>query len=234
MLALARNEGLHDAMRCNDDLAAVLYTGGTTGFPKGVMLSHRNLYSSAVGTIATEEGRSGPRYLHCAPLFHVGALSGLFLSMLSGSTHVMMPGFDPASAIEIIAGRRVTDFFMVPTMIRMLIDHPDFAKGDMSHVVNVRYGASTIDDALLNRAIEAFPNARFAQAYGMTELSPVCSTLSPADHSAEARQAGRGRSGSPTRYRGRDLRAGTHGDDGLLGDAGGDARSVARRVDAYR
>jgi acyl-CoA synthetase (AMP-forming)/AMP-acid ligase II len=191
---VAAADPVPDAMRCNDDLAAVLYTGGTTGFPKGVMLSHRNLCSSAIGMIGTPAGRSGSRYLHCAPLFHVGALSGLFLSMLSGSTHVMVPGFDPAGAIAIIARRQVTDFFLVPTMLRMMLDHPSFGTVDMNHVLNIRYGASTIDDALLDRAMEAFPQARFSQAYGMTELSPICSALSPGDHSAEARRAGKGRS----------------------------------------
>lgn len=191
---LAAADPVPDALRADDDLAAVLYTGGTTGFPKGVMLSHRNLMASALGTLATDEARSGERYLHCAPLFHVGALSGLFLSMLSGSVHVMMPGFDPGDALEVIDRERVTDFFMVPTMIRMLIDHPRFGELDMGHVRNIRYGASCIDDALLDRAMAAFPNARFSQAYGMTELSPICAMLSPADHSAEARARGRGRS----------------------------------------
>lgn len=191
---LADADPAPDALRAGDDLAAVLYTGGTTGFPKGVMLSHRNLMASALGALATDEARSDERYLHCAPLFHVGALSGLFLSMLSGSTHVMVPGFEPAGTLDIIDRERVTDFFMVPTMIRMLIDQPRFAEMDMTHVRNIRYGASSIDDALLDRAMAAFPNARFSQAYGMTELSPICAMLPPADHSAEARAQGRGRS----------------------------------------
>lgn len=191
---LSAADPVDDVRREKDDLAAVLYTGGTTGFPKGVMLSHANLYSSAVGAIATDEGRSGPRYLHCAPLFHIAALSGLFLSMLSGSTHVMVPMFEPLGALETIDREQVTDFFMVPTMIRMLLDHPRFAEFDMRHVRNIRYGASCIDDPLLDRAMEAFPNARFSQAYGMTELSPICAMLAPADHSLEARQQGRGRS----------------------------------------
>lgn len=191
---LAAADPVPDAVRADDDLAAILYTGGTTGFPKGVMLSHRNLMSSALGALATEEARSGERYLHCAPLFHVGALSGLFLAMLSGSTHIMVPGFEPGSVLEVIAREQVSDFFMVPTMFRMLVDHPQFANRDMQSVRNIRYGASSIDDALLDRALAAFPNARFSQAYGMTELSPICAALPPADHSAEARAQGRGRS----------------------------------------
>lgn len=191
---LAAAPPVADALRRDDDLAAVLYTGGTTGFPKGVMLSHRNLMSSALGMLATEEGRSGPRYLHCAPLFHVGALSGLFLAMLSGSSHVMVPMFDPAGTLAAIERERVTDFFMVPTMIRMMLDHPGFAGLEMGHVRNIRYGASSMDDALLDRAMAAFPQARFSQAYGMTEVAPICAVLSPADHSAQARAQGRGRS----------------------------------------
>ncbi|AYJ85404.1 long-chain-fatty-acid--CoA ligase (plasmid) [Sphingomonas paeninsulae] len=185
---------VEDALRRGDDLAAILYTGGTTGFPKGVMLSHTNLASSMLGSIACQRGLAGDRYLHTAPLFHIGALSGLFVALFSGSTSHFLPAFEPLAAIEAVARDRISELFLVPTMIRMVVDHPRFAEFDMGSVQRVRYGASSIDGALLDRAIAAFPNAGFIQAYGMTELSPTVTILGPEDHGAEARANGRLRS----------------------------------------
>jgi acyl-CoA synthetase (AMP-forming)/AMP-acid ligase II len=183
-----------DALRNNDDLAAVLYTGGTTGRPKGVMLSHANIVCSAMGTLSQPGCSPGDVFLHSAPLFHIGGISSFIIALFGGSTGVILPGFEPLAVLEAIAAHKVSDLFLVPTMLRMTIDHPRFAEFDTSSVGRIRYGAAPIDDALLDRAIAAFPNAGFTQAYGMTELSPTCCLLAPQDHSAEARQQGRGRS----------------------------------------
>lgn len=190
---LAGAEPVEDALRRSDDLAAILYTGGTTGKPKGVMLSHNSLAASMLGNMARTGPASG-HYLHTAPLFHIGALSGLFIALFSGSHNRFLPGFEPVAVMEAIHRDHVSELFMVPTMIRMLIDHPRFPEFDMASVTRIRYGASSIDGALLDRAILAFPNAAFQQAYGMTELSPVATVLGPEDHGPEARTNGRLRS----------------------------------------
>jgi acyl-CoA synthetase (AMP-forming)/AMP-acid ligase II len=183
-----------DALRCNDDLAAILYTGGTTGRPKGVMLSHANIICSAMGTLAHPGSAPHGVFLHSAPLFHIGAISGLMIALFGGSQCVLLPAFEPLAVLQTMTAHKVTDLFLVPTMLRMTIDHPRFAEFDTGSVQGIRYGAAPIDDALLDRALEAFPNAAFTQAYGMTELSPSCCLLGPDDHSAEARLHGRGRS----------------------------------------
>ena len=189
-----RAEALADALRRDGDLAAILYTGGTTGRPRGVMLSHANLVASALGSLAEPGCAPSGMFLHSAPLFHIGAISGLLMTLFAGSSSVFVSGFEPMAVLEAVAAHRVTDLFLVPTMLRMTLDHPRFAEFDTSSVRGVRYGAAPMDDALLDRAIDAFPAAAFSQAYGMTELSPTCCLLGPRDHSAEARAQGRGRS----------------------------------------
>lgn len=190
---LAGFEPIADIRASGDDLAAILYTGGTTGFPKGVMLSHRNMVSSALGALAMAGCGTTGCYLHVPPLFHVGALSGLVIAMLGGSSNIFLKGFDAEAVLETIARERATEIFLVPTMIRMLLDHPTFAQHDLGSLRKIRYGASTIDDALLDRVLSVFPDVGFVQAYGMTELSPIATQLTPEDHCGERRAAGKSR-----------------------------------------
>jgi len=184
---------VEDALRGDDDLAAILYTGGTTGRPKGVMLSHGNLAGSMFGSMAF--GRAHERYLHTAPLFHIGALSGLFLALYSDAASHFLPVFDAGAVLRAIDLHAIDELFLVPAMLRMVVDHPDFASYRTESVRRIRYGASPIDAGLMDRALAAFPNAGFHQAYGMTELSPVAAVLPEPDHfdraSARLRSAGK-------------------------------------------
>lgn len=191
---LAAATPVEDAGRSGDDLAAVMYTGGTTGFPKGVMLSHRNLVSAALGVIACPEGRTSDSFIHTAPLFHVGALAGLLMAAICGSTSIFVPAFEPLAVLAEIEKRRATEIFLVPTMMRMLIDHPEFSRFDLSSLRRIRYGASPIDLALMDRLLSLFPSMQFSQAYGMTELGPTATSLNPEDHCGAARTDGRMRS----------------------------------------
>ena len=175
-------------------LAAILYTGGTTGRSKGVMLSHANLLASANGYQSFPGARPGRSYLHVAPLFHVGSLSGLFTSMLAGSTQVFAAVFDPAAIIGTIEREQVSDIFLVPTMLRAVLLDPGFSPDRLASLERIIYGAAGIDETLLDRAMAMLPQVAFIQAYGMTEVSPIATMLGPDDHSAEARAQGRGRS----------------------------------------
>jgi acyl-CoA synthetase (AMP-forming)/AMP-acid ligase II len=105
---------------------------------------------------------------------------------------VILPGFDPGTVLATIASRRVTDVLLVPTMIQLLVDHPQVTEYDLTSLTSVVYGVSPITQAVLERAMKAFPSAGFTQAYGMTELSPVATILTPADHEqGQLRSAGR-------------------------------------------
>ena len=187
-------DAVPDALRCGADLAAIIYTGGTTGKPKGVMLSHSGIAFSQLATLSLPGATPGKVFLHSAPLFHIGGLAGLFLALFAGATCVFLPVFDPLQVLDAIETHKVTDLFLVPTMLRMLVAHPRFADFDTGSVRLLRYGASTIDQALLARLVAAFPQTSFCQAYGMTELSPTCCLLAPADHGPEAFANGRARS----------------------------------------
>ncbi|GGG19650.1 putative long-chain-fatty-acid CoA ligase [Rhodococcoides trifolii] len=183
-----------DAGRRDDDLYGVFYTGGTTGQPKGVMLSHRACLTSAMGSMVTTDmlGRGGV-LLHAAPMFHLADIAAWNVGNLTGATHVMVPSFTPAGVIDAIAAHRVTDALLVPTMIQMLVDSPQAGGADLSSMQHIMYGASPISETVLAKARATFTGARFTQAYGMTELAPVATLLTADDHSdpSLARSCGR-------------------------------------------
>jgi acyl-CoA synthetase (AMP-forming)/AMP-acid ligase II len=185
---------IEDTRTGGDDLLGVFYPGGTTGHPKGVMLSHNNLLTSAIGTLASGHFVSPRgRLLHAAPLFHLAGIAAWAAGCQVGSTHVIVPMFSPAEVMRAISDHQVTDALLVPTMIQMLVDDPGIADTDMSSLLHLLYGASPISEAVLERARKVFPTAGFTQAYGMTELSPCATLLIPADHDNPAlhRSAGR-------------------------------------------
>jgi acyl-CoA synthetase (AMP-forming)/AMP-acid ligase II len=180
---IARHAPVQDSRTGGDELLGVFYTGGTTGHPKGVMLSHNNVLTSALGGLASGQMVSpGGQLLHAAPMFHLAAIGAWTCGSLIGSTHVIVPMFTPADVARAITEHAVTDTLLVPTMIQMLVDDPSAATSDMSSLVHLTYGASPISEALLERARKVFPTTGFTQGYGMTEMAPVVAILTAADH----------------------------------------------------
>lgn len=193
---LSNHEPVPDAGRVGDDMAALLYTGGTTGRPKGVMLSHAAIATCSLSlTAAAPNGGSAPG-LHVAPFFHIGGVGVIFQFALRRAPQVIMPAFDPGEALRLIEEEGIGDIFVVPTMLRWILDHPDMARRDLTSLKSIRYGAAPIDTALLARAMKAIPTAGFMQVYGQTEFAPVVTCLPPADHigpGAEKRLSSAGR-----------------------------------------
>jgi acyl-CoA synthetase (AMP-forming)/AMP-acid ligase II len=180
---LAESSPIEDTRTGGDDLLGVFYTGGTTGHPKGVMLSHDNVLVSALGSLSSGQFLSaGGRLLHAAPLFHLAGIAAWTAGCLVGSTHVILPMFSPAAVMAAITEHQLTDALLVPTMIQLLVDDPAVADQDFSSLLHLIYGASPISDAVLQRARKVFPAAGFTQAYGMTELAPCATLLHPDDH----------------------------------------------------
>ncbi|MFB6672451.1 long-chain fatty acid--CoA ligase [Streptomyces sp. NPDC056390] len=170
-------------LRCGGDaLALLLYTGGTTGLPKGVMISHRSLSASLLGSVLINEAvERGGVTLTTAPLFHVAALLSWIAQNVMGGTQVFLPAFTPAGFLEAVQNHRVTTCILVPVMVQMLCDHPNFDTYDLSSLTHVTYGGAASSETLLQQAIKAFPQAGFTQGYGMTETG-VLTMLVADDH----------------------------------------------------
>ncbi|HWA67183.1 MAG TPA: long-chain fatty acid--CoA ligase [Mycobacteriales bacterium] len=180
---IAGSDPAPDRSPRDHEMVGLFYTGGTTGQPKGVMLSAANLLTSALGSLSSGSF-VGPdaRFLHAAPMFHLADLAAWFSVLQMGGQHVIVSHFDVPLVLEAIQEHHVSDVLLVPTMIQMVTDAPSLPDYHVTSLERIIYGASPIDDDLLARAMKAFPNVSFSQAYGMTELSPVATMLSAQDH----------------------------------------------------
>ncbi|MDA8369193.1 MAG: long-chain-fatty-acid--CoA ligase [Nocardiopsaceae bacterium] len=199
---IADSEPVEDARRGGDALFGLFYTGGTSGSPKGVMISHNNIMISALGSLATC-GFISPwgRLLHVAPMFHLADIGVWSMAMLASSAHVILPAFVPRDTLKAIAEHQVTDALLVPTMMQMIVDLPEASSYDLSSVTNVLYGTSPISEKLLQRIRGTFSGAAFMSAYGMTELSPIATILTDADHETPELRRSAGRSAAHSEVR---------------------------------
>jgi long-chain acyl-CoA synthetase len=164
-----------------DDILGLFYTSGTTGVPKGVMLTHKNLVMNAYHSQLGLEFTHKSVYLHAAPMFHLADGAANWTTTWNGATHAFVPKFDPDDVLKAIEKFRVTNSVLVPTMINMLISHAALKNYDVRSLSQVLYGASPIAPELLRRAMKALP-CRFYQGYGMTEAAPLLTVLSAQDH----------------------------------------------------
>ncbi len=155
-----------------DDMLDLCYTGGTTGLPKGVMLSQRNIVSNAEHAIMTVGFDEHDTWLHVAPMFHLADAWACYALTMVGGTHVFIPGFAPQLTLETIAKYRVTKTILVPTMINFVVNFPGAETFDTSSLEVVLYGASPMPVDRLLAAVKVF-GPILVQAYGMTETAPL-------------------------------------------------------------
>lgn len=165
-------------------LAGIFYTGGTTGLPKGVMLSHANLTAMALNLLAHMDFAPGDVLFHAAPMFHLADIGTLFGTMAAG-THVFRATFDARTMLADFDALGVTHCFTVPVMIERLTREAASGGRDLSGLRYLGYGGSPMAAASLERARAQFPGVRFIQGYGQTEF-PAATFLTPEDHAPGA------------------------------------------------
>ena len=180
---------LQASVYSEDAIAGIFYTGGTTGFPKGVMQTHTALFASAISLAAACEADQSCVGLHAAPMFHMADLALCFMFTLLAAKHVIIPAFDPKAVLEICDAKGITDALLVPAMVQMVFDHPEFDAGKLQNLQRILYGGSPMPEGLIRRVMKALPNLHMTQAYGQTELAPVATVLQPVDHVLEGDRA---------------------------------------------
>ncbi|HEX5096191.1 MAG TPA: AMP-binding protein, partial [Acidimicrobiia bacterium] len=165
-----------------DEPVILMYTGGTTGLPKGVLLEHRaemlNLYHVAFEFPVLED----EVFLHQTPMFHAASMGGILGVPSVGGVSVFQSLFNPAEVLDRIEEHSVTMTVMVPTMIGMMVNHPDYRPERLMSLRTLTYGASPMPTALLEKLLRELPDISIYQGYGMTECSAVLTVLNADDH----------------------------------------------------
>ncbi|MCF6737197.1 class I adenylate-forming enzyme family protein [Blastococcus sp. KM273129] len=168
------------------DVAALFYTSGTTGRPKGAMTTHENFLSNIESVVRCRELSRDPEIRHATlisvPLFHVTGCNSQFLTQIAlGGTSVLMPKFDATAFLAAIPEHGITLLTSVPTIYELVLRHPDLATTDVSTVRTLSYGGAPIAPELVHRLRTAFPNARLGNGFGLSETSALATFL-PHEH----------------------------------------------------
>lgn len=154
-----------------DALAHLYYTSGTTGQPKGVMLTHRNVWVHALAAVAELRLSERDRWAHVAPMFHLADAWATFALTWVGGRHVMVPRFDPREVLAVFERERVTITNLVPTMLNLMVKHEARSEFDYGSLRMILSGGAPIAPAVVQAIVETF-GCEYVQTYGMTETSP--------------------------------------------------------------
>lgn len=173
-----------------------LYTSGTTGNPKGAVLTNDNLFANKIETEGDPtmdwiDMEPGDKLLCIMPIAHIAGSGIGAIGFYTGGEVMVRPMFTPDTLFDAVEAG-LTQFFLVPTALQMIVQHPRAATTDFSGIKAVTYGAAPIPLELLKACVKLMPNAKFAQQYGMTETTGTVCYLPPADHVAEGNERMKG------------------------------------------
>jgi acyl-CoA synthetase (AMP-forming)/AMP-acid ligase II len=173
----------------DDDVTILMYTAGTTGRPKGVPLTHSGFVSYILGNVAPADPETEERNLLTVPLYHVAGMQAVLAGIYGGRTLVMMRQFEVKEWLKTAQEERVTRAMLVPTMLKWVIEDPDFHNFDLSSLGVITYGAAPMPLNVIQKAIAEMPWVRFINAFGQTETASTITTLGPEDHVIEGTDA---------------------------------------------
>jgi len=165
-----------------DETTILMYTAGTTGFPKGVMLSHNSFSSYMLENVSPADPESDESNILTVPLYHVAGIQAMMAAIYGGRTLVMERQFEPEEWMTLVENEKANRAMMVPTMLKQLLDHPNFKKHDLSSLRVITYGAAPMPLPVIRKALEEFPGVSFINAFGQTETASTITALGPEDH----------------------------------------------------
>ena len=198
-----------------DAVLALLYTSGTTGRPKGVMLTHTNVLSNVQSFNYWMRYREGGVYLHAAPIFHIADFPAMFATPVFGGCQLALGRFTPAAFCETVEKHQVSNTVLVPTMINLLTQSAEVKQHDLSSLEVLAYGGSPMSPELIRRTRELLPNIRLVQVYGLSETGYLTG-LQDQEHTEERLMScGRPAAGVEVRVAddsGGEVEAGQHGE----------------------
>jgi acyl-CoA synthetase (AMP-forming)/AMP-acid ligase II len=172
------------------DTSILMFTSGTTSLPKGVMLRYGDFSAYVTANVELADGTPRGAALLCAPLYHIAGATNMMTTIWTGRKLVLQPQFEPRGWLDLVERERVTHAFVVPTMMKHLLDQPDLAARDLSSLEVLSYGGAQMPFPVIRRAIERFPkNVGFVNAFGQTETTSTLTVLGPEDHRLEGTPA---------------------------------------------
>ena len=168
-----------------EDIAVLLFTSGTTGVPKAAVLRHKHLVSYILTSVEFASASEEDAALVCVPPYHIAGIAAILSSVYSGRHVVQLPNFSADAWIDLARQHKITTAFVVPTMLARIVealDEAGVANADMPHLESLSYGGGKMPLAVIERAMQLFPETNFSNAYGLTETSSTISVLGPEDH----------------------------------------------------
>ena len=166
----------------DDETTILMYTAGTTGFPKGVMLSHTSFSSYMLENVTPADPEASESNILTVPLYHVAGIQAMMAAIYGGRTLVMERQFEPEEWMTLVETEKANRAMMVPTMLKQLLDHENFKKHDLSSLRVITYGAAPMPLPVIRKALEEFPGVSFINAFGQTETASTITALGPEDH----------------------------------------------------